>query len=791
MKFPESWLREHVTVAASRDELAATLTAIGLEVEGIEPVGAALDGVVVAQILSAERHPQADRLQVCQVAFGDGEPVQVVCGAPNARAGLKAPLARVGATLPGGLSIGAAKLRGVDSFGMLCSAKELAIDADASGLLELPADAPVGTPLADFLGLPDATFELKLTPNRADCFSVRGIAFDAAAALGTQVEPLQIPEADVASAAAIDVRLEAGADCPRFCGRVIEGMDPAARTPMWMAERLKRAGLRPISPLVDITNYVMLELGQPLHAFDADTLRGPIAVRHARDGETLKLLDEREVKLDPQFLVVTDAGRAVSLGGVMGGWDTRVTATTTRVFFEAAHWRPSAIIGRSRKLGLHTDAAHRFERGVDPQLPRLAVERATALAIQVLGGKAGPLTEAQLPEHLPTPTPVVLRRARLARLLGVVVADTEVERILRALGMRVEAGADGWVVQPPTRRFDISIEEDLVEEIARIHGYDAIPARLPTGQIVLAAPSEARVDDGVVRRQLVADGYLEAIDYAFVDAALLRAWQADADVVALANPLTAELGVMRTALLPGLVESLRRNVARQQARVRLFELGNVFHAVAGDAPRETRRVAAVACGAAHGEHWDSPRREVDFHDLKAALERLLALAGITAQFRPSDTAHGHPGRSAEVWIGETRVGWVGHLHPRLLKALDLDHEVVGFEVDLDPAAARAVPVAGAISRYPSVRRDLALVVPESTPWAALEACLRATLGPRLRDLVLFDRYAGPGLDAGSRSLAIGLILQDVSRTLTDLDADQAVSEAIGALGRECGARLRA
>jgi phenylalanyl-tRNA synthetase beta chain len=662
---------------------------------------------------------------------------------------------------------------------------------EASGLLELPYDAAEGSQLAAYLGLPDATFELKLTPNRADCFSVRGIAFDAAAALGAQVEPLQIPEAAVASTATIDVQLQAGADCPRFCGRVVEGMDPAARTPLWLRERLKRAGLRPISPLVDITNYVMLELGQPLHAFDADKLAGPLVVRHARDGETLKLLDEREVALDPQFLLVTDAGRAVALGGVMGGWETRVTDATTRVFFEAAHWRPSAIIGRSRKLGMHTDAAHRFERGVDPQLPRLAVERATALALEILGGRAGPLTEAQLPEHLPASAPVVLRRARLARLLGVTVADAEVERILRALGMRVDAHADGWIVQPPTRRFDIAIEEDLVEEIARIHGYDAIPARLPTGQIVLAAPSETRVEEGAVRRQLVADGFLEAVNYAFIDANSLRTWQLEEGVVALANPLTAELGVMRTALLPGLVDSLRRNVARQQARVRLFELGHVFHAVAGDAPRETRRIAAIACGSAHGERWDSPKREVDFHDLKGALERLLALAGITAEFRPADDAHGHPGRSAGVWHRGARIGWVGHLHPRLLKALDLDHEVVGFEVDLDAATGRTVPVAGTISRYPSVRRDLALVVPESTPWAALEACLRTTLGPRLRDLVLFDRYAGPGLDAGSRSLAIGLILQDVSRTLTDLDADQAVSDAVAALGRECGARLRA
>jgi phenylalanyl-tRNA synthetase beta chain len=440
---------------------------------------------------------------------------------------------------------------------------------------------------------------------------------------------------------------------------------------------------------------------------------------------------------------------------------------------------------------MHTDAAHRFERGVDPQLPRLAVERASALALEILGGRAGPLTDTQLSEHLPTPAAVTLRRARLARVLGIAVADEAVERILRALGMRVTASADGWSVLPPTRRFDIAIEEDLIEEIARIHGYAAIPVTLPAGAFALVAPAETRVADAVLRRQLASADYVEAIDYAFLDAGTLQAWNLDGDAVALANPLTAELGVMRTALLPGLVDSLRRNVVRQQARVRLFELGRVFQAQpAGAAPREIRRIAAVACGAAHGESWDAARREVDFHDVKGDLERLLALAGLVAQFRPADAPHGHPGRSAEVWLGEARIGWIGHLHPRLLKALDLDHEVVAFELDLDAAATRAVPRAGELSRFPSVRRDIALVVPDSVAWGTVEAGLRDALGARLRELVLFDRYVGPGLDAGSRSLAIGLILQDVSRTLTDLDADQAVGDAVAALARDHGARLR-
>lgn len=788
MKFPESWLREHVTVSATRDELSARLTAIGLEVEDTTVLGEGLDGVLVAEIVSCEKHPEADRLQVCQVATGTGT-VQIVCGAPNARPGLKAPLATVGATLPGGIAIKAAKLRGVDSQGMLCSAKELGIDADASGLMELPADAPVGATLAGFLGLPDASFELKLTPNRADCFSVRGVAFDVAAALSAQVNALEIPEAAITSQAALPVELQAGADCPRYCGRVIEGVDASARSPLWLTERLKRAGLRPISPLVDITNYVMLELGQPMHAFDAGTLSGPVGVRRGRAGETLKLLDEREVALDDGFLLITDGERPVALAGVMGGWDTRVTDATTRVFLESAHFAPAAIIGRARRIGLHTDASHRFERGVDPQLPRFALERATALVLQVMGGRAGAITEATLPEHLPQPAPVLLRRDRLARVLGITVPDAEVERILRALGMQVAATTGGWSVLPPTRRFDIAIEEDLVEEVARIHGYDAIPTTTPSGQISLVAPSETRVADAVLRRQLTGRDYLEAINYAFVDARTLATWQLEQGAVALANPLSGELGVMRTSLLPGLVDALARNRARQQPRVRLFELGRVFHLTDG-APLETPRVAAVACGPQAGEQWSADDRDVDFHDLKAEVEALLALADARAEFRPDDSAHGHPGRSASVWRDGRRIGWIGHLHPALVKALDLEGEVVGFELDLRPLAERAVPRAGELSRFPSVRRDIALVVPETTPWAALEASLQAALGPLLREVRLFDRYVGPGLDSGSKSLAMGLILQDVSRTLTDRDADQAVATALEALAKDCGARLR-
>ena len=789
MKFPENWLRQHVKTSASREQLAATLTAIGLEVEDLAVLGASLDGVVVARIVACEPHPQADRLRVCQVDAGQGAPLQIVCGAPNAREGLIAPLATIG-TRVGTLEIKAAKLRGVDSNGMLCSAKELGIDADASGLLELPADAPVGTPLAEYLGLPDASIELKLTPNRADCFSVRGIAFDVAAALGSTVEPLDTTPVPATGTATLEVQLHAGADAPRYCGRVIEGVDATVATPVWMAERLRRCGVRPVSFLVDVTQYVMLELGQPMHAFDRDLLKGPVGVRHGRAGETVVLLDGREATVDPGFLVITDADRAVALAGIMGGHDTRVTDATRNVFLESAHFAPSAIIGRSRKVGLHTDAGHRFERGVDPELPRVAIEYATRLILDIAGGTPGPVTEAVREADLPQPRTVTLRRARLARVMGVQIADAEVERILRALGLGVEPAADGWQVTAPTRRFDLAIEEDLVEEIARIHGYDAIPTTLPGGATRIASPSEMVLDEATLRRQLLAREYLEAINYAFVDEALLQAWQATDAQVPLANPLSAELGVMRTALLPGLVAALARNVARQQSRVRLFELGKVFAARAGEAPLETRRIAAVACGEASAEQWGVASRAVDFHDLKGDLESLAAASSAELTFVPAQVAWGHPGRTAQVLRDGEAIGWVAELHPALQKALDLDHPVVAFEVDLAALQRRPVPRAGALSRFPSVRRDLAFVVRESVTWSALEATARAAAGPSLRGLVLFDRYVGKGVEMGFKSLAMGLILQEESRTLTDRDVDGVVAQVVAALHSEHGAEIR-
>ncbi len=796
MKFSEHWLRQHVRTDATRDELAATLTAIGLEVEEVTPLGEALDGVVVARIVSAEKHPEADRLQVCQVDAGGDTPLQIVCGAPNARPGLVAPLATIG-TRVGELTIKAAKLRGVASNGMLCSAKELGLDADASGLLELPADAPVGTPLAQYLGLPDASIEIKLTPNRADCFSVRGIAFDVAAAFGSEVTPLEAHAIPAQGSARMEVSLEAGERVPRFAGRVIEDVDASVATPVWMAERLRRAGVRPISFLVDVTQYVMLELGQPMHAFDRDALEGSVVVRPARAGETVKLLDGRTVELDGEFLVVADSrggrgARAVALGGIMGGEDTKVGTTTRNVFLEAAHWIPSTIIGRSRRLGLHTDAGHRFERGVDPSLPPVAVEYATRLILDIAGGTPGPLVDDTIDGALASPATIALRRARIARVLGIAIADADVERILRALGMQVEASPEGWQVTSPRRRFDIAIEEDLIEELARIHGYSNVPARSPSGEIVPHAPSETRVTTNALRDQLAARDYAEAITFAFVGTEALRTWGLEDGAVPLANPLSADLAVMRTSLLPGLVAALGENLKRQQTRVRLFEAGRRY-AKGEDAPIENARLAGVATGALVETQWGESSREVDFFDIKGDVESLLALAGASADdvvFAAGGPAWLHRGRAATITRGDAVVGHVGMLDPRLQKALDLDADVYVFDLDLDLLAARAVPRAAALSRYPSVRRDLSFTLPEAVAYAEVEAALRAAVGPVLVDLFLFDRYVGPNLGEGFKSLSTGLILQDRSRTLTDHDADHCVALAVSALETGCKAKLR-
>lgn len=784
MKFSENWLRELVALEVDRDELVRRLTMAGLEVESVDVLGAGLEGVVIAEIVAVDPHPNAAKLRVCRVEAGDGE-LPIVCGAPNARPGLKAPLARIGARLPGGIEIAAAELRGVRSEGMLCSAAELGLSGGAEGLLELPVEAPVGTPLAAWLGLPDATIELKLTPNRADCLGLRGLAQEVAALFDARLTIPDPPAVPARTGEVLPVRVDAPADCPCYLGRVLRGIDAGAPTPRWMVERLERSGLRPVSAVVDCTNYVMLESGQPLHAFDLAAIDGGIVVRRAGARESLVLLDGREVSLSEEFLVIADRARALAVAGVMGGYASRVTGTTTDLFLESAHFAPASIIGRARRLGLHTDASHRFERGVDPGLPALAMERLTALLVDIVGGVPGPVGGHAAPQPAAGARAIGLRAKRLAGVLGMDVPPDRVEAILRGLGMQLTRSAEGWSVTPPTRRFDLAIEADLIEEVVRVHGYDAVPVHAPGGTLRLVADSETHIDAAELAALLAARGYSEAINYAFVGTAQLAPWGFAEPPVALANPLSAEFAVMRPSLLPGLVEALRRNRARQQDRVRLFEIGRTF-TPAG----EIDRIAAVATGTAHPESWGLPRRPLDFFDVKGDLEQLLGLARRTCAFEPAAVDWLHPGRSAALVVDGVVVGRVGALHPRLTRALDVDDDVYVFECDLEPLSKRPVPRAGEPSRQPSVRRDLAVVVADAVPWSRIADLVAKSAGPLLRELRLFDEYRGRGLPDGHRSLAMGLILQDDSRTLVDADVDRLVASVVTALTAETGAVLR-
>ena len=794
MKISELWLRESVDLSGiSRAQLLQKLTAAGLEVEDCIDVAPAFSGVLVAEIVACEKHPDADKLRVCKVNVGSSELLQIVCGAPNARVGLKAPLASVGSVLPGGLQIKIGKLRGIESFGMLCSSTELGLPAGLDGLFELPDDAPVGVSIRDYLALDDAVIELKMTPNRSDCLGVLGLTRELCALFNRKALAVA---GNVVAPSITDVReivLEDAAGCPRYLGQVVKGINPATVAPIWLQERLRRSGIRSIHPVVDITNYVLLEFGQPMHAFDLAALSGKVIVRRANAGETLKLLDEQIAQLDARFLVIADAEKALAIAGVMGGFDSRVTATSVDIFFEAAHFAPPVIMGRARILGLHTDASHRFERGVDAALPEAALARATALLIQICGGQAGPVCRAEHAENLPKANSVTLRRSKLDEVLGVTVADANVEAILRDLGFAVaqqqlEHGTI-WQVSPHSGRFDISIEADLIEEIARVFGYDQIPVRLPRLRLSPLATRESQRPSSDLRRLLCARDYQEAITFAFTSSVALQ----DFGLVghAIKNPLSAEIDVMRPSLLPNLLTALAQNQRRQQDRVRLFELGVVF---LDQGKSEPSRIAGVAVGAVENESWGSPTRAVDYFDVKGDVDALLVGTGVSryVAFGKDNTApiYLHPGRCAQVFLGELAIGVIGQLHPALIKTLDLRGAPVVFELDLTAVRDAHVPKAHGISKLPSSRRDLAVVLAESVSFDALKACAVAAAGEMLSALDCFDVYRGAGLPEGCKSLAISLILQDFSRTLAEEEVEALVQRVIAAVATELGGVIR-
>jgi phenylalanyl-tRNA synthetase beta chain len=790
VKVSIDWLREWVDTGWDAQTLAQRLTMAGLEVEAVEPACPPFSGVVVGEVVSCERHPDADKLTVCQVDDGSGGTRQVVCGAPNVRPGMRSAFARVGAELPGGLRIKRAKLRGVESSGMLCSARELGLGEGHAGILDLPGDLVPGTDLRSALVLDDVILEVNVTPNRGDALSVLGIAREAAALAATR---LGVPAAEPVTASLKDrfeVRLDAPDACPRFAGRVLRGLRTDARTPLWMCERLRRAGLRPISPVVDVTNYVMLELGQPMHAYDLRRLSGRIEVRWARDGERLELLDGSTIDLAADILVIADAAGPVGAAGIMGGERSGIAEDTTDVFLEVAYFSPESIAGRARRLGLLTDASQRFERGVDPRLQERAIERATRLMLEIAGGQAGPTVVTQSDAHLPRRPSVQLEIERIGRLLGIDIPRHEVEAMLRRLGMQVAGAGDTLGVIPPSHRFDISLPQDVIEEVARLYGYDRIPeADAPVPQVPRGV-SEQRVARERLAAVLADRGFQQAVTYSFVDPGLQRVLDPEGEALALSNPISADLAVMRSSLWPGLLKALLENARRQQDRVRLFEIGTRF-LVTGGRLTERQSVAGLLWGRAASEQWGLAARDADFFDAKAEVEALFRLTGPRSlRYVADELPCLRPGRAARILDGDDTLGWIGELHPEACRTLDLRQAPLLFELDLESSFCAQVPVFTEFSRYPQIRRDLAVVVPEAVSFDQIKSEAVAAAAGQLHELRLFDVYRGPGIEPGAKSVALGLILQERSRTLTDQEGDAVVAAVIARLRSELKANIR-
>ncbi len=797
MLIPESWLRALADPRLGTDALAHLLTMSGLEVESVRPVAPPFSGIVVGEVLSVERHPNADKLSLCSVSIGTGAPLQIVCGAPNVRAGMKAPLAVVGAMLPGAsgpAEIKAATMRGVESQGMLCSARELGLSEDHSGLLELAGDAPVGGDVRGVLALDDTVFEIKLTPNKADCLSVLGVAREVAALTDAKLNFPAAPAVSAQNDARLPVTITDSDGCGRFTGRVIRNVNAKAPTPAWMRQRLERAGQRSISALVDVTNYVMLEMGRPLHVYDQDKVAGGIDVRWGRPGERVGLLNEMTVDVDGSVLCITDASGPIGLAGIMGGESTKADLDTRNIFLESAFFFPQAIAGRARRYNFSSDASHRFERGVDFHNNVAGIERATRLILDICGGEPGPTVDVV--EKLPERKPVTMRIARAQRIIGVPVTADEMAGIFTRLGLPFVRDAVSFTVTPPSYRFDIEIEEDLIEEVARVYGFERIPANPPSAPAAMRAEAESHRSLHTIRAQVAARDFQEVVNFTFVDAA----WEADLagnpNPIRLLNPIASHQSVMRSSLIGGLVENIRYNMARKLTRVRVFEVGRAFLrdtavtdgklAVAGLA--QPMRVAAAACGPAEDEQWGTATRPVDFFDLKADVEALYHPRA--PRFEAAQHPALHPGRSARVLVDGEAVGWVGELHPRWQARFELPQPTVVFELDAASLQQVPIPRPGHPSRFPPVVRDLAVLVDTGLPVQALLDALKAEKAPIVQSIGVFDLYHGKSLPPGRKSLAFRIVMQDTEKTLTDAEADSAIARMVELLGRLFGATLR-
>ena len=791
MKFSEKWLRQWVNIEVDTQELVDKITMAGLEVDDVEAVAGEFTGVIIGEIVACEQHPDADKLRVTQVSTGS-ESFQVVCGAPNARIGIKVPFATVGAVLPGNFKIKKAKLRGVESFGMLCAEEELGMAESSDGLMELPLDATVGQDIREYLSLDDKIIDVDLTPNRGDCLSIAGLVREVSANFLADVTEEQVAEVAPAIDDTFKVNIDAPQGCPRYVGRVIRNVDVSRSAPLWLTERLRRSGIRSIDPVVDVTNYVMLELGQPMHGFDLDTLSGSIHVRMAKAEEKLTLLDGQEVTLNDNTLVIADEQKALAIAGVMGGEGSGVSEKTRNIFLESAFFDPITIAGKARSYGLHTDSSHRFERGVDFQLQKKAVERATALIVDICGGEPGPVMEVASEAHLPALREVTLRSEKVTSLLGMAIENSHIEALLSRLGLGLVVDGDGrWKVSVPSWRFDISIAEDLVEELGRIYGYNNLPDSTPTALLKMKQVDESQVQESDIRRALTARGYQETVCFSFIAPELHKLFDPQHEPVALSNPIASDLSVMRTTLLPGLVKTAGYNLNRQQSRVRLFETGLTF-VKEGDELKQEPMLAALITGSRHPESWQGKAEAVDFFDLKGDFEAVFELgqAGNEFVFRKGEHAAMHPGQCAEIVRDGNVIGHMGALHPSLAKTMDMPAAVYLVELSLKAVTEGKVTSFSALSKYPEVRRDLALVVSASIAAGEIERAIESEAGELLRRVNTFDVYAGQGIEEGCKSLAMGLTLQHPSCTLKDDEVNELVDRVVTRLKQEFNASLR-
>lgn len=792
MKLSEQWLRSWVNPDWDSNTLAEALSLAGLEVDAIEPVAPEFSGVLVGQVVAVDKHPDAEKLNITQVDVGQTERLQIVCGAPNVVVGMKVPCAVVGAKLPGDFKIKKAKLRGVESFGMLCSGEELGLAQDYDGLKVLAEDAPIGGDIRQYLNLDDTMMDVDLTPNRADCLSVEGLARELAVVSGAAFnQPYADSQVETSGNCAQNVSVADHQACPKYLGCLVEDYDVSAATPAWMTERLERSGLRPISLTVDITNYVMLELGQPMHAFDADKLQGAIQVRLAKPAEKLITLDEKELTLNENTLVIADDSGAIALAGIMGGLSTSVTGSTSRLFFECAHFSPLAIVGKARQYGLHTDSSHRFERGVDPLLPERALARALDLLQQIAGGKVSDSVRVMDTTAMPQPAVIELRRARLNKLLGAVIEDQFVMDILSRLGCELSETEAGWQVVAPSYRFDMQIEVDLIEEIARVYGYNNLSSSQVAMPLSLKPLPESEQDTQMLRQAMVQRGYHEVITYSFVEESALQKLSPDIPYVLLKNPISEDMKAMRTSLFPGLLQSISYNQKRQQSRVRLFETGLIFSRETNQI-QQTPVIGGAVCGDVAPFGWSENPSSVDFFDLKGDVENLLAMSHLHGQvrFKPTQSAEFHPGQCAAIMLADQPIGIMGQLHPQWQKSFGLNGAVFMFQIFMDSLLTMKVPTVTGVSKFPEVQRDLALLVEHSVSAQAIIDAVYQVNSELLKNVQVFDIYQGQGVAETHKSVALSMKIQHQDRTLQDEEVDALIQQIIDKTHAAVGAQLR-